>query len=58
VSRKYLFRQMDYFGELMWCDMMQDMTSTAEAKRAVQETIKELGGVDLILANAVSLVKI
>jgi NAD(P)-dependent dehydrogenase (short-subunit alcohol dehydrogenase family) len=49
---------MDYFGELMWCDMMQDMTSTAEAKRAVQETIKELGGVDLILANAVSLVKI
>jgi hypothetical protein len=34
------------------------MTSTAEAKRAVQETIKELGGLDLILANAVSLVKI
>lgn len=31
------------------------MTSTAEAKRAVQETIKELGGLDLILANAVSL---
>jgi NAD(P)-dependent dehydrogenase (short-subunit alcohol dehydrogenase family) len=31
-----------------------DMTSTAEAKRAVQETIKQLGGVDIILANAVS----
>lgn len=32
-----------------------DMTSTAEAKRAVQETIKQLGGLDIILANAVSL---
>jgi NAD(P)-dependent dehydrogenase (short-subunit alcohol dehydrogenase family) len=31
-----------------------DMTSTAEAKRAVQETIKQLGGLDIILANAVS----
>jgi len=30
------------------------MTLTADAKRAVQETIKELGGVDVILANAVS----
>jgi NAD(P)-dependent dehydrogenase (short-subunit alcohol dehydrogenase family) len=30
-----------------------DMTNTSEAKRAVQETIEKLGGVDLILANAV-----
>jgi NAD(P)-dependent dehydrogenase (short-subunit alcohol dehydrogenase family) len=29
-----------------------DMTSTAEAKRAVQETIKQLGGLDIIIANA------
>lgn len=29
------------------------MTSTSDAKRAVQETIKELGGLDLIIANAV-----
>jgi short-subunit dehydrogenase len=31
-----------------------DMTSTQEARRAVQETIEQLGGVDLIIANAVS----
>ncbi|OAL47030.1 short chain dehydrogenase/reductase [Pyrenochaeta sp. DS3sAY3a] len=29
-----------------------DMTSTADAKRAVQETIKQLGGIDIIIANA------
>ncbi|KAH8730343.1 short chain dehydrogenase/reductase [Phaeosphaeriaceae sp. PMI808] len=29
-----------------------DMTSTSEAKRAVQETITQLGGLDIILANA------
>lgn len=29
------------------------MTSTADAKRAVQETIKQLGGIDIIIANAV-----
>ncbi|USP76653.1 putative galactose dehydrogenase GalD [Curvularia clavata] len=29
-----------------------DMTSTSDARRAVQETIKELGGLDLIIANA------
>jgi [acyl-carrier-protein] S-malonyltransferase len=34
-----------------------DMTSTADAKRAVQETIKQLGGLDLVVANAVSGVK-
>lgn len=28
------------------------MTSTAEAKRAVQETIGQLGGIDIIIANA------
>jgi [acyl-carrier-protein] S-malonyltransferase len=34
-----------------------DMTNTADAKRAVQETIKQLGGLDLVVANAVSGVK-
>ncbi|KAF2845790.1 short-chain dehydrogenase/reductase-like protein SDR [Plenodomus tracheiphilus IPT5] len=29
-----------------------DLTSTAEAKRAVQETIKGLGGIDIVIANA------
>ena len=29
------------------------MTSTAEAKRAVRETIEQLGGLDIVLANAV-----
>ncbi|RAR12468.1 malonyl-CoA-acyl carrier protein transacylase [Stemphylium lycopersici] len=29
-----------------------DMTSTSEAKRAVQETIKQLGGLDIVIANA------
>ena len=29
------------------------MTSTADAKRAVRETIEKLGGLDLIIANAV-----
>ncbi|KAH6414095.1 hypothetical protein HBI08_125610 [Parastagonospora nodorum] len=29
-----------------------DMTQTSEAKRAVQETIEKLGGLDLILANS------
>ncbi|KAB2108587.1 hypothetical protein AG0111_0g3519 [Alternaria gaisen] len=29
-----------------------DMTSTAEAKRAVRETIEQLGGLDIVLANA------
>lgn len=32
-----------------------DMTSTSEAKRIIQDTIKELGGLDLVVANAVSL---
>jgi NAD(P)-dependent dehydrogenase (short-subunit alcohol dehydrogenase family) len=30
-----------------------DMTSTADAKRAVNEAKEQLGGLDLILANAV-----
>jgi len=30
------------------------MTSTADAKRAVKETLEMLGGLDLVLANAVS----
>ncbi|KAL1797243.1 hypothetical protein ACET3X_003849 [Alternaria dauci] len=29
-----------------------DMTSTADAKRAVRETIEQLGGLDVVLANA------
>jgi len=29
-----------------------DMTSTSDAKRAVEETIEQLGGLDIILANA------
>ncbi|EMD96557.1 hypothetical protein COCHEDRAFT_1122967 [Bipolaris maydis C5] len=29
-----------------------DMTSTSEARRVVQETIKQLGGLDLIISNA------
>ncbi|KAF1358770.1 short chain dehydrogenase/reductase [Lizonia empirigonia] len=29
-----------------------DMTSTAEAKRAVQETVDQLGGIDIVIANA------
>ncbi|KAH7355619.1 short chain dehydrogenase/reductase [Pyrenochaeta sp. MPI-SDFR-AT-0127] len=29
-----------------------DMTSTAGAKRAVQETIEQLGGIDVVIANA------
>lgn len=31
-----------------------DMTSTSEAKRAVKETIEKLGGLDIVLSNAVS----
>jgi NAD(P)-dependent dehydrogenase (short-subunit alcohol dehydrogenase family) len=31
-----------------------DMTSTADAKRAVREALQGLGGLDIILANAVS----
>lgn len=30
------------------------MTNTDEARRAVQETIEQLGGIDIVLANAVS----
>lgn len=30
------------------------MTNTDEARRLVRETIEKLGGVDLIIANAVS----
>lgn len=33
--------------------MLQDMTSTSEAKRAVQETVEGLGGIDIVIANAV-----
>ncbi|KAF2127403.1 short chain dehydrogenase/reductase [Dothidotthia symphoricarpi CBS 119687] len=29
-----------------------DMTSTAEAKRAVEETIEQLGGIDIVISNA------
>lgn len=29
------------------------MTLTSEARRVVQETIKQLGGLDLIISNAV-----
>jgi hypothetical protein len=32
------------------------MTSTADAKRAVQEAIEGLGGLDIILANAVCVI--
>lgn len=31
----------------------QDMTNTDEARRAVKETIEQLGGIDIVLANAV-----
>jgi NAD(P)-dependent dehydrogenase (short-subunit alcohol dehydrogenase family) len=31
------------------------MTNTDEARRAVQETIEQLGGIDIVLANAVCL---
>ena len=31
-----------------------DMTNTDEAGRAVQETVEQLGGIDIVLANAVS----
>ena len=34
-------------------DELQDMTSTDEARRAVRETIEQLGGIDIVLANAV-----
>jgi NAD(P)-dependent dehydrogenase (short-subunit alcohol dehydrogenase family) len=37
----------------MWV-CAQDMTSTAEAKRVVQETIEQLGGIDIVISNAVS----
>ena len=30
------------------------MTSTQEARRAVRETVEGLGGLDLVIANAVS----
>ena len=30
-----------------------DMTSTSECKRVVEETIKQLGGIDIVIANAV-----
>jgi len=30
------------------------MTNTDEARRAVKETIEQLGGIDIVLANAVS----
>lgn len=29
------------------------MTSTAEAKRAVQDTVAQLGGIDIVISNAV-----
>lgn len=31
----------------------QDMCDTDDAKRCVEETIKLLGGIDIIIANAV-----
>jgi NAD(P)-dependent dehydrogenase (short-subunit alcohol dehydrogenase family) len=31
------------------------MTNTDEARRAVRETIEQLGGIDIVLANAVCL---
>lgn len=31
------------------------MTQTSEARRVVQETIRELGGIDIVVSNAVSL---
>jgi NAD(P)-dependent dehydrogenase (short-subunit alcohol dehydrogenase family) len=30
-----------------------DMTNTDEARRAVKETVELLGGIDIVLANAV-----
>ena len=41
---------------MVWMDKadeLQDMTSTDEARRAVRETIEQLGGIDIVLANAV-----
>ena len=38
---------------LTWL-LHQDMTNTTEARRAVKETIELLGGIDIVLANAVS----
>lgn len=35
-----------------------DMTNTSEARRAVKETIELLGGIDIVLANAVSVTRI
>jgi NAD(P)-dependent dehydrogenase (short-subunit alcohol dehydrogenase family) len=30
-----------------------DMTLTSECKRVIEETIKQLGGIDIVIANAV-----
>ena len=41
---------------MVWMDKadeLQDMTNTDEARRAVRETIEQLGGIDIVLANAV-----
>jgi hypothetical protein len=32
------------------------MTNTAECKRSIEETIEKLGGIDIVIANAVCLV--
>jgi NAD(P)-dependent dehydrogenase (short-subunit alcohol dehydrogenase family) len=33
--------------------MVQDMCSTVECKRSIEETIEKLGGIDIVIANAV-----
>jgi NAD(P)-dependent dehydrogenase (short-subunit alcohol dehydrogenase family) len=33
------------------------MTNTDEARRAVKETIEQLGGIDIVLSNAVSAIE-
>jgi NAD(P)-dependent dehydrogenase (short-subunit alcohol dehydrogenase family) len=34
--------------------MEQDMSSTSEVERCVAEAVEKLGGIDIIIANAVS----
>jgi NAD(P)-dependent dehydrogenase (short-subunit alcohol dehydrogenase family) len=42
-------------GLLIYTRRKQDMTSTDECQRAVDETIKGLGGIDIVIANSVSI---
>lgn len=40
-------------GRLTYCCFSQDVGVTAECERCVQETIKNLGGLDILIGNAV-----